>query len=221
MKAMILAAGLGTRLRPLTYKTPKPLLPVKGKPLIEYALARLKKAGIKDVVINLHHLGGQIKKHIGNGQKFGLNVRYSYERKILGTGGGIKKAEKLLKNGAFLVMNSDTLIDVDLKKLISFHKKTGGAATMVIRKLKRGEAFAKLNITKNGRLKNFGSGGFMFCGVQVLEPVIFKFLKKPSCLIKDGYKKLLAKNLPVHTYLYKGYFNDVGTLERLKFANKR
>ncbi|MBI2341610.1 MAG: nucleotidyltransferase family protein [Deltaproteobacteria bacterium] len=215
-RAMILAAGLGTRLRPLTHKTPKPLLPVNGRPMIDFSLARVKKAGITNVIINLHYLGGQIKKYVGSGRRYGLKIRYLHEPKILGTGGGIKNAERFLNGGPFVVINSDTLIDIDLKKVISYHAKKGGAATMVVRKLKCGEDYAKLNIAKNGRLKNFGSGKYMFCGVQILEPIIFKFLKKPSCLIESGYKKLLRARLPVYTFVHKGYWNDIGTLQRYK-----
>ncbi len=220
MRAMILAAGLGTRLRPLTLKTPKPLLKVKGRALIDYNLKLLKKAGFKDVLINLHHLGGQIKEHVGSGRKFGLKVSYSNEPKILGTGGGIKKVQKFFKGRPFVVINADTLIQVDLKKLVKYHLAKRAAATMVVRRLKKGEPYARLDIVKSGRLVRFGSGRYMYTGVQVLDPVIFKFLKKPSCLIESGYKKLLANGLPVYAYTYKGYWNDVGTAERLKKANK-
>ncbi|MBI2092402.1 MAG: nucleotidyltransferase family protein [Deltaproteobacteria bacterium] len=177
-RAMILAAGLGTRLRPLTHKTPKPLLPVNGRPMIDFSLARVKKAGITNVIINLHYLGGQIKKYVGSGRRYGLKIRYLHEPKILGTGGGIKNAERFLNGGPFVVINSDTLIDIDLKKVIC--------------------------------------GKYMFCGVQILEPIIFKFLKKPSCLIESGYKKLLRARLPVYTFVHKGYWNDIGTLQRYK-----
>lgn len=215
---MILAAGLGTRLRPLTYKTPKPLLPVKGRPLIDYNLELLLAAGIKEVVINLHHLGPQIRRHVGNGRRYGLKVRYSNELKILGTGGGIKKAERFLKGGAFVVINADVLIKADLKKIIAYHFKKGGAATMLVRRLKRGEEYARLDISTNGRLKGFGRGSHMFTGVQIFEPAIFKFLKKPSCLIDAGYKGMLKAGLPVYTCLHKGYWNDIGTPQRYKEA---
>ncbi len=220
-KAMILAAGLGTRLKPLTNKTPKPLLQVKGKALIDHNLTLLKKAGIKEVVINLHHLGAQIKKHVGSGKKYGFKVHYTNEPKILGTGGGIKNAEEYLKSGAFVVINADVLIALDLKKAIAYHFKKGGYATMVVRKLKKGEDYAKLDIAKDGRLKGFGSGVHMYTGVQILTPIIFRLLEKPSCLIESGYKKLLEFGLPIYCFNYSGHWNDVGTIERLNEANKR
>ena len=212
--AMILAAGLGKRLRPITCKVPKPLLPVRGIPLIDYNLWLFKNAGIKEVVINLHHLGSQIKRYVGSGKKYDLKICYSNEPRILGTGGGVKKVEKFFGRSPFLVINADVLINIDLKKVIAHHFKKGGIATMVVRRLKQGEDYSRLSIGKSGRLKCFGKGAYMFTGVQILDPVIFRFLKKPSCLIKDGYKKLLANGLPVSTYLHKGYWNDIGALER-------
>lgn len=211
--AMILAAGLGTRLRPLTFKTPKPLLPVGAMPLIDHALILLKNVGIKNVVINLHHLGGQIRAYVGSGRRHGLKVRYTFEKNILGTGGGIKNAEKYLKDGPFLVINGDVLIDIDLKGVILAYLKERPAALMVVRRLKKGEAYAKLDISK-GLLKGFGAGKFMFTGVQVFDPIIFKFLKRPSCLIGSGYKKLLEKGLNVAVIEHKGRWNDIGTIER-------
>ena len=116
---MILAAGFGTRLRPLTEAVPKPLLRVAGRPIIEYPLLLLRAAGIRDVVINLHHLGDQIRKRLGDGSAYGLRIVYSTEEEILDTGGGIKKAEALLSDGSFVVINSDTIMDAPLEELIA------------------------------------------------------------------------------------------------------
>ena len=115
MKAMILAAGRGERMRPLTDRRPKPLLPVLGKPLIEYHVERLRDAGYRDIVINLHHLGEQIRAHLGDGSRFGVEIRYSEEQpQRLETGGGIFKALPLLGDGPFLVINGDIWSDCDL-----------------------------------------------------------------------------------------------------------
>ena len=220
-QAMILAAGLGTRLRPLTYLIPKPLLKVGGVSLIDRNLKILKRAGIKRVVINLHHLGPMVKKHVGTGKRYGLKVVYTNETKILGTGGGIKNAERYLKGKPFIVINGDVFTKINLKQIIAYHSKSGGAATMVVRKVRKGEDYARINISKDGRLIGFGKGKFMFTGIQIFDPVIFKFLKKPSCLIESGYKKLLSNNLPVFTCLHKKYWNDIGTIERYISAQKK
>src|SRR5919108_2695 len=133
MKALILAAGYGTRLRPLTERIPKPLLPVAGQPILVWNLLLLKRHGITDVVINLHHLGEQIVQAIGNGSRFGMRVAYSHEPTLLGTGGGIQQAAPLLKDGPFLVVNGDTLSACDLTELIAAHRAGKASATLVLR----------------------------------------------------------------------------------------
>jgi UTP-glucose-1-phosphate uridylyltransferase len=112
---MVLAAGLGTRLAPITHTTPKPLVPVAGRPLLEHLLEFLRAGGIEEVVINLHHLGAKIQAHVGDGARFGLHVVYSAEDPILDTGGGIKKAEPLLAGEPFVVANGDSLLEVRLR----------------------------------------------------------------------------------------------------------
>src|SRR3989338_7257764 len=112
MRAMILAAGLGTRMRPLTTHIPKPMVPVLGKPLIGHVLEVLKKAGIREVIVNLHHLPLSLKKYLRSQKNF--KISFSLEPKILGTGGGILKAKSFFQNQRFVVINSDILIDIDL-----------------------------------------------------------------------------------------------------------
>ncbi len=134
MKAMILAAGLGTRLRPLTNTIPKPLLPIAGTPLIVWNLLLLKQHGFRDVVINLHHLGPMIEQALGNGSRYGLRIIYSREPAILGTGGGIKRAEPHFSGESVLVLNGDTLVELDLGALCAFHQQRDAVATLVLRK---------------------------------------------------------------------------------------
>ena len=127
MKAMILAAGLGTRLRPLTNTIPKPLLPIAGTPLIVWNLLLLKRHGFHDVIINLHHLGPMIEQAVGNGSKYGLRIYYSHEPVILGTGGAIKQAEPNFSGEPVLVLNGDTLFELDLDALYAFHLRSQAA----------------------------------------------------------------------------------------------
>lgn len=132
MIALILAAGFGTRLKPFTEKFPKPLVPVNGVPLILYTLAFLKKNGVKDVIINLHHLGAAIPKLLGNGRELGLKIRYSHEPKILGTGGGIKKVLRMVKDDDVLVINGDVIVDFDLKGLVKRHMESKNLMTFAL-----------------------------------------------------------------------------------------
>src|SRR5262249_39911478 len=112
MKAMVLAAGQGTRLHPLTERTPKALVPVAGRPMIDYCLLLLKRYGIRDIIINLHHLGDQIESYLGDGKRWGLQITYSKEPELLDTGGGLLKAKPFLQEGTFIVINTDVLIDL-------------------------------------------------------------------------------------------------------------
>ena len=123
MKAMVLAAGQGTRLRPITDNKPKALVPVAGRPMIEYALLLLRYYTIEDVVINLHHFGAAIESHLGNSKKLGLRISSAHEPELLDTGGGLLKAKPFLQDGAFIVINTDALIDLNLAELIAFHKQ--------------------------------------------------------------------------------------------------
>src|SRR6185295_6426419 len=132
-RAMILAAGRGTRLAPLTHTTPKPLVPVAGRPFIEHILEFLRAGGIREVVVNLHHLGRRIEEHLGDGARFGVRIRYSWEDPILDTGGGIKRAETLLGGAPFVVVNGDSLLELRLAELVEFHRARRGVATMAVR----------------------------------------------------------------------------------------
>ncbi|MBI2180499.1 MAG: NTP transferase domain-containing protein [Deltaproteobacteria bacterium] len=118
MKAMVFAAGQGERLRPLTDKTPKALVPVAGRPMIEYPLLLLRHYGIQEVIINLYHLGEQIEAYLNDGAKLGLRIIYSKEQELLDTGGGLLKAKPFLQDGTFIVINTDVLIDLPLERIV-------------------------------------------------------------------------------------------------------
>ena len=128
-RAMVLAAGFGKRLAPITHTTPKPLVPVAGRPLLDRLLEFLRAGGIEEVVINLHHLGHRIEEHVGDGRRFGLRVRYSPEDPILDTGGGIKNAETLLAGEPFVVVNGDSLLEIRLRDLIEWHRTRSASSS--------------------------------------------------------------------------------------------
>src|SRR5438552_8545786 len=152
MKAMVLAAGLGTRLRPLTDTLPKPLLPVAGRPLLEWNLLILKRHGITEVIINLHHLGEQIVRALRDGARLGLRLAYSHEPTLQGTGGGIKQATPFLKDGPFLVLNGDTLSDCDLTALIAAHRVSGALATLAVRDDPEAASWVPVTLDVRGRI---------------------------------------------------------------------
>ena len=215
-KAILLAAGFGTRLRPLTLTIPKPLLPLNGELLVDHQLRYLKKYGITDVAINLHHLGDMIKDHAGDGSKYGLNVHYSNEPTILGTGGGIKKASTFFEGEPLIALNADALIDVDLQAFAEHHKNNNYPATMVIKKLAADDDHTSIDVNDDGEILSFANGDYHYTGLQIVGPELLNEFPPAgieACLIRDGYKKLIENGKRVGTYLYNGYWNDLGIPE--------
>ena len=133
MKAMILAAGLGTRMRPLTDYCPKPLLPLLLQPMLDHTLAQLQRYGIRDVMINLHHHAEQLAAWLGDGSRWDVHLSLSFEPEILGTAGALKRVEPWLRDAPFLVLNADVLLDVDLHALEHWHCQHQALVTMVVR----------------------------------------------------------------------------------------
>ena len=227
MKAMILAAGLGTRLRPLTEKIPKPLLPLAGQPLIVWNLLLLRQHGIKDVMINLHYLGHLIEQELGDGSEWGLGIRYSSEPVILGTGGGIKNIESFFEGESLLILNGDTVIDLNLTEVMAQHVARGGVATMVLREDPEVERWGVVETTADHQVRTINGRGwmahnpesqllrYMFAGVHVVDHRLLSHCPsgEPSSII-DGYVAELEHHSLVHGYVTTGYWSDIGTLER-------
>ncbi len=230
MKAMILAAGLGTRLRPLTNTIPKPLLPVGGTPLIVWNLLLLKRHGFRHVVINLHHLGPMIEQALGTGSKFGIRIVYSREPVILGTGGGIKQAEPHFSGEPVLILNGDTLVEMDLESLRDFHRTRNAAATLVLREdsdaarwglVEVGEKEHILRITGKGLIDSVPTMSRMFAGIHILHPRLLRQVPKGiASSIIDPYVKAIEQGEPVLGYDLQGYWSDIGTAERYAQAER-
>ena len=211
-RAMVLAAGFGTRLAPLTHTTPKPLVPVADKPFLDHLLALLHAGGIREVVINLHHLGHLIEQHVGDGSRFGLSVRYSREAAILDTGGGIKQAEPLLRGEPFVVANGDSLLELPLAELVDFHRARGGIATMALRPDPEAARYGLVEIDGDARIRRItgrpegaplrGLRGLMFPGLHVLEPAIFAHMQAGAAfgIARTTYPAIIAAGLPMYGY---------------------
>ena len=231
MRAMILAAGRGTRLRPLTNTVPKALVPVAGRPLIEYGLLFLKAQGIEEVVINLHHLGEKISAALGDGSLYGLRLTYSPEDPILDTGGGIKKVQAFLDGGTFIVLNCDTILDLDLGALLAAHSHNHAAATLVLRPDLEAARYGILETDAYGRIRRFLGqpaevseplSGFMFTGLQVLEPRVFDFMPegKPFSTTRDTYPQMLRASEPLYGFIYTGSWMVVDSAEDMARATQ-
>jgi mannose-1-phosphate guanylyltransferase len=234
MKAMVLAAGQGTRLRPLTDNQPKALVPVAGRPMIEYSLLLLRHYGIRDVVINLHHHGEQIENRMADGSQLGIQISYSVEPELLDTGGGLLKARSFLQHDTFIVINTDVLIDLHLDELLNFHKKKHAAATLVLRPDRDADQYGSMDIDEQGRICRFLDTRMppptlgpirklMFTGVQVLEPKVFDYMDTVMTAHKfsttrETYPRMLSDGQPLYGFCFDGFWQDLGTAERIRQA---
>ena len=221
MKAMILAAGRGERMRPLTEHTPKPLLKVGGKALIVWHLENLAKAGFKEVVINHAHLGSQIEAALGDGSQWGLQISYSPEEKALETAGGIAYALPLLtKNGSenepFLVVNGDTFTDIDFAN-IQLTANMLAHLMLVDNPPQHSQGDFSID---NGLLINHGEPMRTFSGVGVYHPNLFASIKRgDAAKLAPLLRQAIAENKATAQY-YQGVWHDIGTPERLQALNK-
>ncbi len=214
MNCILLAAGLGERLRPLTDKIPKPLIEVAGKPLIEYHLENLKSAGFKKVVINLSHLGEMIKEHLGDGSQFNLEIEYSQEgQQPLETAGGIIKALPLLGKKPFLVMNADIWCNHSLSFANLSHDKLAHLVLVENPKHNIEGDFAY----EFGRLYNTGKNYLTFSGIGIYNPKIFKDYATEKRALAPILRDLIDKQLVSAEYFTGNWF-DIGTQERLAEA---
>ncbi len=218
MKAMILGAGLGTRLRPLTFELPKPVIPVLGRPLISYNIEFLSAYGAKEFVINLHRIPGIIKNKISRWGGFKGKISYIIEPDILGTGGGLKNAASHFRGERFFIIaNSDTILDFDLKKVIRHHKSHRAAATMVLFPL-GDEGYTPVYLDEHNRLLSIGKrpDEFAYCGfysgLSLLSPEILDLLPPgKSCIIQNGIVPARKEGMVIHGFMTDGLFLEFGT----------
>lgn len=219
MKAMILCAGRGERMRPLTDTTPKPLLQVAGKPLVQYHIEKLAKAGVSEIVINHAWLGEQIEKELGDGSQWGVTIRYSAEGEALETAGGIIKALPLLGEQPFIVVNGDVWSDYPFEQLLVV---TPEKAHLVLVANPEHNPLGDFALAEDGLLSEQGDKKFTFSGVSVMNPVLFsELISELDCGRGNGVMPLAPllrqamAQQQVSGELYQGEWIDVGTPERL------
>ncbi len=236
-EALLLAAGFGSRLKPLTDSIPKPLVPVAGLPVIAHNLQRLSDSGFKRVFINLHYLAEQIRDYVGDGSKWGLEVGFSYEPEILDTGGAISAIRDQLFGANLLVLNSDVVIGKDLL-LSDFvqdfsNRHHGAVASLILRPDPEADRFGSFAIDSNDRIIRMLDAvsptdgavcqtGLMFTGISVLSSSLLSTLPQAGTkfsLTKDVYRTAILDGAFLASYRYNGYWNDIGTPERLAAAS--
>src|SRR5688500_2945850 len=191
MRAMLLAAGLGTRLRPLTFKLPKPLAPVANRPVMEHILELLARHGFGEVIANLSYLPEQIQAHFRDGSGLGLQLSYSFERELLGTAGGVRNVSDFLAGGegdSFLVISGDALTDIDLGAMREFHESHDGIATLATRRVKDTSEFGVAITDSEGRIQGFQEkpdpsealSDLANCGIYMFRSEIFDYFPDPG-----------------------------------------
>lgn len=229
MRAMILAAGFGTRLWPLTVDRTKPAIPFLNKPLICYSVEYLSKFGIKEIVVNLHHKGESVCQALGDGQSFGVKIFYSQEDEILGTSGAMDHAKHWLKDDTFIVMNGKVITDIDLNDALNTHRSRNALATLVLKENPKRERFSKVLLDNVGNIERFGAfpdpnidpninsdTPLMFTGIQILEPEIFNYIppKQFSHSTTDVYPKAIAEGRIIAAHISNGDWYELSTLAR-------
>jgi NDP-sugar pyrophosphorylase family protein len=219
---MVMAAGKGTRLRPITELLPKPMAPVANRPVLHHILRLLERHGFREVVINLHHMPEAITGYFGDGSSVGLEIRYSFEPELLGTAGGVKNNEDFLGGDTFLVMSGDALTDIDLTALVDAHHQTGSIATIAVKEVADPSSYGVVVVDEGMRVVAFQEkprreealSCLCNCGIYVFEPEILSFIP-PGRFDDFGtrvFPALLEQDIPFHAYPFAGYWSDVGNL---------
>jgi mannose-1-phosphate guanylyltransferase/mannose-1-phosphate guanylyltransferase/phosphomannomutase len=226
MKAMIMAAGIGTRLRPLTNPLPKPMVPILNTPVMEYSVKLLKKHGVKEIIANTHYNPHFIQDYFEQGERFGVNLQYAYEEKLLGTAGGVKNNMHFLDE-TFFVLSGDALTDLDLTKMYHFHKEKHSLATIALKSVKDVSNYGVVVIDKKGRIQAFQEkpkkeealSNVVNTGIYIFEPEIFDYI--PQGVYDFGrelFPKLLELGTEFYGYITPDYWCDIGTVNVYKKA---
>ncbi len=220
MRAMVLAAGLGTRLRPLTYEITKPMVPVLDRPVMEHIVDLLDKHGYERVIANLHYFPDSIREH------FGDRLSYRYEEELLGTAGGVRACADFFGGETFLVISGDALTDIDLTRFAERHEQSGGVATLAVKRVTDTREYGVVLHDREGRITGFQEkpapeealSDLGNCGIYMFEPEIFDYFPdRPFAdWAHDVYPALLENDVPFHIHEIEEYWNDVGSLAELR-----
>ena len=228
MRAVVMAGGEGSRLRPLTSQRPKPLVPVAGRPIMEHILLLLRRHQVREVVATVQYLGAYIRNYFGDGSEQGVNLSYSVEDTPLGTAGSVKLAEDQLRE-TFVVISGDALTDIDLGAAVRFHRQRQSMATSVLKPVPNPLEYGVVVADEEGRVQRFlekPSWGEVFSdlantGIYVLDPAVFEYFKGGEVTDWSGdvFPKLLKEGEPVFGWVADGYWEDVGSHQAYLKAN--
>ena len=223
LKAVVMAGGEGTRLRPMTANQPKPMLPVVNRPIMEHVLRLLKRHGFDETIVTVQFLAALVRNYFGDGEEFGMSLQYATEEMPLGTAGSVRNAEDALHDEPFLVISGDALTDMDLTELVSYHKEKGALVTVGLARIPDPLEFGIVITQEDGRIQRFlekPTWGQVFSdtvntGVYVMEPEVLAEVPPGEMVDWSGdvFPKLLKRGAPLYGYISDGYWEDVGTHE--------
>lgn len=230
-QAIVLAAGLGSRLRPLTQRIPKPALPVGGVPILLYNLFLLKEHGIRNITVNLHHLPHHLYGILSKAKALGIRLQFSREKSILGTAGGIAQALRKMKNETTFVLNGDIISDLDLETMFRGHREKRALATLACVGKNRAAVKSFVEYDREGKIFRIAGGPAgktppltqgIFTGAHLLEPMLLKDYPKNSygCIVRQVYQPALKAGLVLGAYRHRGEWWDLGDISELKKVDR-
>jgi mannose-1-phosphate guanylyltransferase len=237
---MILAAGLGTRLRPITYGLPKPMVPVLNRPVMEHIVRLLVRHGFDEAIANLHWFPETIEGHFGDGSAFGLELSYSHEEQLLGTAGGVRNVADFLGD-SFLIVAGDALTDIDLRAMREFHESHDGVATVATKRVPDTDQYGVVIAGEDGRIQGFQEkpdpaealSDLANTCIYMFRPEVFEFFPEPGTSkaagpddppgfadwAMDVFPALLEADVPFYSHEIEAYWNDIGNLDELRQGN--
>jgi NDP-sugar pyrophosphorylase family protein len=224
-----MAAGLGTRLHPLTGLTSKPMVPILNRPVMQHILHLLRRHGVHEVAANLHYHPDKIRSYFGDGSAFGVKLRYNLESQLLGTAGGASAFREFLGEGTFVVVSGDGLTDIDLTAFVAAHRESGGIATMAVKRVDDPSLYGVVVPDDGGRVTAFQEkppaaealSDLCNCGIYAFEPEIFDYVPDGAFVdwAQDVFPVLLTNGVPFHCWRLESYWNDVGNIEQYRISN--
>jgi mannose-1-phosphate guanylyltransferase/phosphomannomutase len=239
MKGIIIAGGAGTRLRPLTYTRPKPLIPVVNRPFLEYQVALLKKHGITEIIFWTNYMADKIAAHFGDGSAFGVSMQYAIEDTPLGTAGAIRNAQEIAGRDTFVVLNGDVLTDFDISSIVKFHRDKGALSTLTLKQVPSPSPYGVIITDAEGRVQEFREPSeaqkkaladnpnvehtgvdYINAGIYVMEAQALDAIPKgrPVSIERETYPKFLAEGAPIYAVARDGYWLDIGRAEQYRDA---
>jgi len=234
MKAVIIAGGLGTRLRPLTYNTPKPIVPVANLPFVVHQIELLRQHGMDEIILNLHYLSGNIKKILDDGKEWGIKIRYSIEATPLGTAGAVKNAEEYFGDGPMVVFNGDVLTDINISQIVDYHIKKKASVTLTLTRVEDPTDYGLIKTAADGKVERFiekpsweqlatiGPIDTINAGIYIIDPAIFKHVPKgvEYSFERQLFPELLESGVPIFGYTTDRYWIDIGKPEQYRQAHE-